>query len=179
MSTIALPLFRKIASFLPSAYQRKISAVKYSSYLGVVLITKKPLTKYHITYFLNSPIGALNDFSNFYQTFSFCVTYVFKYLDMTSKLWVQPPEKVKTTYIKAIQKACGPFAYEDFFIFKEPFASPIFDLNFSKYKPDIKTPIKNLFISGMFNCYPNLRNLDSAIKIGEETAQIMIKDLVS
>lgn len=158
---------------LPRDYKERIEKVKYTPYIGGVMIYKKPITKEHITYMLNSSIGALNEFSNFYKKMPFKLMYLFKYVNIEDGIWNKSEDKIKNEFIKSLKEVCPDINYDDFFIFKDRYSSPIYEKGYSQYQPGIRTPISNLYMSGMFNTYPRMRNIDSAVFAGEKAADFI------
>jgi len=59
------------------------------------------------------------------------------------------------------------------FLFKAPFAQPIFDKEFIKNKPDFITPTKNFFIANLDMTYPYDRGTNYAVKLGKEVAELI------
>lgn len=60
-------------------------------------------------------------------------------------------------------------------VFKTPFAQPIIPTGYSKIKPFLQTPLKNVFLANMQQVYPWDRGTNYAIKIGKEVANLIIE----
>jgi protoporphyrinogen oxidase len=176
--TIPIPSVLDVVQDMPEPYLQQLRRVGYASFIGAVLLRKGQLTTRHITYFLNSEIGALNEFTNCFPEFPFTVAYIFRYLKRGSELWHLPDEEIKRRFLSSIGGACGPVDYDDFLVFREEFATPVFDVDFPSYVPPVKTPVRNLFLSGMHTFYPAMRNLDAAVRAGEEAAGIVAESLL-
>jgi hypothetical protein len=58
-------------------------------------------------------------------------------------------------------------------VFRAPFAQPIFDKNFLKYKPNFFTPAKNFYIANLDMTYPYDRGTNYAVKLGKEINKII------
>jgi hypothetical protein len=56
------------------------------------------------------------------------------------------------------------------FIFKVPFAQPIFDHDFEKNIPTFVTPDKNFFVANLDMTYPFDRGTNYAVKLGKQVA---------
>lgn len=78
---------------------------------------------------------------------------------------------VETYAPKKIQNS--EFRIQNSFLFKAPFAQPIFDKKFVKNKPDFITPIKNFFIANLDMTYPYDRGINYAVKLGKEVAELI------
>ncbi len=177
LSTIAAPLLPRIIPWLPKNYKNELNQIEYSPYIGGVMFLKKPVTKFHITYFLNSTIGGINEFTNFYNKLPYKVIYLFKYLNEAKNLWDKTEEAIKIEFTDVLKTPFPHIKIDDLFIFKERYASPIFRKDFTKYVPGIITPVKNVYVAGMFNYFPRIRNMDSGVFIAEKAAlQILEND---
>ncbi|MEM2955977.1 MAG: FAD-dependent oxidoreductase [Candidatus Pacearchaeota archaeon] len=174
LSTFAPSILANITSF-PKEYSDKIKRIEYAPYIGGIMIYRKNITKEHITYMLNSSIGALNEFSNFYKKMPFKIMYFFKYTNINDRIWKMPKSKIKKIFISSIKEICPNIEYDDFFVFKERYSSPIYEKNYLQYQPKIETPLSNLYMAGMFNIHPKMRNIDSAVFAGEKAAKIIEK----
>ena len=60
-----------------------------------------------------------------------------------------------------------------YYLFKAPFAQPIFDKDFLQNKPDFKTPVKNFFIANLDMTYPYDRGTNYAVKLGREVSSLL------
>ncbi len=69
-------------------------------------------------------------------------------------------------YLKRIKKS---------WLFKSKFAQPVFELNYSKKVPDIKTPIKNVYLLNMQQIYPWDRQTNYAVEMGKKVSEIIFK----
>jgi protoporphyrinogen oxidase len=174
LSTFAPSILADISSFLPEEYKEKLRKIKYAPYIGGVMIYRKPVTKEHITYMLNSDIGAINEFSNFYRKMPFKLMYLFRYVNADDRIWNKSENEIKKSFIKSLKQVCPDIKYDDFFVFKDRYSSPVYEKGYSQYQPGIRTPISNLYMSGMFNTYPRMRNVDSAVFAGEKAADAII-----
>ena len=57
-----------------------------------------------------------------------------------------------------------------YYLFKAPWAQPIFDRDFIQNKPDFETPVKNFFIANLDMTYPYDRGTNYAVKLGRDVA---------
>ena len=60
-------------------------------------------------------------------------------------------------------------------MFREKYAEPIYDKEFSDYKPDYITPVNGLYMTGIQVTHPKIRNMNSALLSGEEISRIILE----
>jgi hypothetical protein len=82
-------------------------------------------------------------------------------------------QQALTYFLPHIKKIHGSsFTITNSYLFKAPFAQPVFDKDFLENKPDFITPIKNFYIANLDMTYPNDRGTNYAIKLGKEVSEI-------
>jgi len=89
-------------------------------------------------------------------------------------------EELRKDYIMHLRKIYPDFKediIEDFLVFKDRYAQPIWPMNYSKIKPKYKTPIKNLYMANTSQIYPNDRGINFSIKLGKEVVEAMVGEI--
>jgi uncharacterized protein with NAD-binding domain and iron-sulfur cluster len=84
-------------------------------------------------------------------------------------------KKIAKLFINHLKELFLHVRVEDFRVFRDEFASPLYDINYAKYMPEVETPIKNLFFTGVATTYPEIRTMNTAFKAGIKTAEIVMK----
>ncbi|NTV24126.1 MAG: NAD(P)-binding protein [Nanoarchaeota archaeon] len=175
VSTVPIPQLLSAVDSFPADFQSRMSSIDYSPYIGAVILCSQKLTKYHVSYYVNSDIGGINEFTNFYRRHEKHIIYVFKYLNNSDRLWDKDDISIEAAYRNTLFRAYGQFRIDRMLIVREKYASPVFGINYPQAVPPIVTPIKGLYLAGMFSVYPKERNLDSAVMAGEKAAEIIAK----
>lgn len=173
--TCASPIFLKIAPQLPKNYQQKLKKIDYFGAIVVLLKLKTSLT--NGIYWLNIndekiPFVVCVQHSNFmnkkyYGNNHF--VYLGTYLSRNNKLFKTADEKIIkewSFYLSKINKNFKDSWIEDYWVFKEPFAQPIFKVGSYQYIPDFKTPLKNVYLVNMTQIYPWDRGVNYAVGLG-------------
>ena len=103
--------------------------------------------------------------------------YVVKYLDTTHSDWVRSDEEIMERYTDSLEELFPDVRAKIlwFKVFREPFSTPVYSVNFGKYMPDLYSPIKNLYMTGISRIYPKDRYMGTALASGFEAAEAMIK----
>lgn len=188
-------LFDKVISTLPTAimvgltknifpakFLQKFRKLKYLHALTLILESEKPLLDK--TYWLNVsapliPIMAIVQHTNFvdkkyYGNRHIC--YLGWYVDEGDKLWLMDKKEIfrfVLSYLKKINPHYSITQLLNYYLFKSPFAQPIFDKDFVMNKPDFKTPLKNFYIANLDMTYPYDRGTNYAVKLGKEVSQLL------
>jgi Protoporphyrinogen oxidase len=182
ISTLPTPVTRKIAQKIFSAeFTQNLRNLSYLHALTLILETDKPILRK--TYWLNLiapeiPIMVLVQHTNFVDKKYYGgkhLAYLGWYLDKDDKLW-RMNDKDLLNFILPYLKQISDFQFQisNYYVFRAPFAQPIFDKNFLKYKPNFSTPAKNFYIANLDMTYPYDRGTNYAVKLGKEISKIII-----
>jgi protoporphyrinogen oxidase len=176
ISTLPTPITAKIAQkIFPAKFTQNLRRLSYLSALTLILETDKPILDK--TYWLNIaapkiPIMVLVQHTNFIDKKYYGgkhLAYLGWYLDKDDKLWQMNNKDLLNfilPHLKKISNFQSPIS--NYYVFRAPFAQPIFDKNFLKYKPNFFTPVKNFYIANLDMTYPYDRGTNYAVKLGKE-----------
>lgn len=175
--TVASPIFTKIAPQLPSAYKLRLNKIKYLGTVVTLLLLKKPLSDR--VYWLN--INDLNipfvgvvmqsnlvnkkNYHNLYPV------YLVSYLPQNTLIYQQKPALIISKWVGYLKKINKNFNFnwiKKWWVFKEPYTQPIVNLDYYKNIPDLKTPLKNIFLLNMTQIYPWDRGVNYAVNQAKE-----------
>lgn len=97
------------------------------------------------------------------------------------KLYQPYLERIRQQFNNVTMKQCSNVTILHSWLFREPFAQPVFPINHSKDIPPLKTPIPNLYLASMNQIYPYDRGTERAIELGGRLAELVtnMKNLVS
>jgi protoporphyrinogen oxidase len=181
ISTLPTPVFANITKELfPKTYIDKLGKLEYLHAVNLILETENPFIEK--TYWLSIcvkelPFMVLVQHSNFIDKQYYGgkhITYIAKYIDMDDKLIKMDREEVLNYWLPHVQKASGAKnKILNSYLFKGPFAQPIFDREFIKNKPEFETPVKNFYIANLDMTYPYDRGTNYAVKLGREVAKFI------
>lgn len=184
ISTVSLPASLGIGqSILPKDYIKEKSRINYTATVCLILILKKTFSKY---YWLNIgdesiPFGGLIEHTNLISPEEYGgdhILYISNYVFKNSKYYKMTKQelvKAYTAYLKKINPDYSEDWIIDSFIFKDDFAQPVIKNNYSKIKPDFKTPVDGFFVANMCNIYPEDRGVNYAIRDGIKVAEEVLK----
>jgi len=192
ISTLPTPILTKISqSIFPTDYLDKLSKIKYLHALTLILETDKPIL--NKIYWLNIstpkiPIMGIIQHTNFIDKKHYggkYITYLGWYLKHDDELMNMSNNELVSfvkPYLDEIfisqfsifnQIQNSKFKILNSYVFRAPFAQPIFDKEFVKNKPDFITPIKNFFIANLDMTYPYDRGINYAVRLGKQVAELI------
>jgi len=190
ISTLPTPVMAKLTSkvFLES-YLKRFSKIKYLHALTLILETKEPLLEK--TYWLNVsarqiPIMAIVQHTNFIDKKHYGgnhIVYLGWYLKKEDKKFKMKNEKLLEYVWPYLGKINPKFITNhqslvtSHYVFRAPFAQPIFDKDFIKNKPDFITPEKNFYIANLDMTYPYDRGTNYAVKLAKKVVKFINKSI--
>jgi protoporphyrinogen oxidase len=188
-------LLTRIARGLPDAYVSQLTGLKSMGAVVMTLALKEPLLSASHTYWLNIPSDspdkslnevpflALVEHTNYIDSrhyggdnILYCGDYVpsdHPYLSMSQ-------EALETLFTSALHRfnpAFRPDWVRKSWLFRSPYAQPVPEVNQSKKIPDLRTPLKGLYLASMSQVYPWDRGTNFAVEIGRRVAREMQADM--
>lgn len=181
LSTLSSTLFvEKAKNILPAWYKKKLQKIQYMHAVNIIVESDKPFfpKEYWISVSsAKSPIMAMIQHTNFISTKYYGgkhLLYAANYVDPGDKLFLEPEEKIKEHYIREIYKITpNKPQMTDSFLFRAPFAQPLYDKVFIENKSDVQTPVKGLFTANLDTTYPYDRGTNYAVLVGKKTSTII------
>lgn len=181
ISTLPTPILCKLGDkILPGHYLQNLQKIEYLHAVSVILETNKPLL--NKTYWLNMcskkfPFVGIMQHTNFVDKKYYCgkeIAYVANYVEGNNKLIKMTDNEIIEFYKPHLREiANNQLQIINSFVFKTPFAQPIFNATFLKNKPEFLTPTKNFFIANLDMTYPYDRGTNYAVKLGKEVAALI------
>lgn len=170
---------------LPPAYLDKMHAAKYMAAVLVILKMKQSMTP---RYWLNIadrsiPFVATIEQTNFIPPEVYNdkrILYVSNYLDPASPYFQMNREELFNAYVPHLQKINPRFTpdwVEEYWHFKEAAAQPIVPLNYSGQIPELRTPIRNLYLGNTAQIYPEDRGTNYSVRLGQDMAKMIDEDV--
>lgn len=180
ISTLPSPILAQSAiGIFPTAYFEKFKKLHYLHAVVLILESSKPLLEK--TYWLNIcdpeiPLMFVGQHTNFIDKKNYGgkhLAYVGWYVDQQNPLWEMDHESIAKFITPHLKKINPAFKISETkkFLFKAPFAQPVFDADFIKNKPLFETPLKNFYIANLDMTYPNDRGTNYAVKLGRQVVE--------
>lgn len=186
------PSFSQIADLfrddgLNAEWINNMRRIKYLGNICLVLRLDKSLSD---TYWLNVndpgfPFVGVIEHTNFDKNKKYNdshIVYLSRYLSKEDPVWSYDNHKYLNYCIKYIKKMFPQFNeswINEYSVWKEEYAQPITELNYSKILPGNETPYVNASISTMAQIYPEDRGTNYAVRDGRKIAKKIMKNLAS
>ncbi|MFA5770595.1 MAG: FAD-dependent oxidoreductase [Patescibacteria group bacterium] len=180
ISTLPTPILVKLTSnIFPKEYLSRFNKLKYLHAITLILETDKQILDK--TYWLNIctekiPFMILAQHTNFADKKNYNnnhLAYIGWYVDKNDEKLKMKSEELIEYVLPHLKILNSKFFILNSYLFKAPFAQPIFDRDFEKNKPDFITPVKNFFIANLDMTYPYDRGTNYAVKLGKEVAKMV------
>jgi len=184
ISTIALPNLTHILPDKADDYFKKLQNIKYIGVVCMLLSLKQPFSKNFWTNTNDSriPFNGFIEQTNLnihYQKRNMNLLYIPYYLSTDEPRYRFNDNFLYQEYVEALKIINPSFNYDwikEWFVFRNPFAQAICTTNFADQIPSIKSPIHGLYVTDSPQFYPEDRTLNSAIKTGNNAAELLMRD---
>ena len=90
--------------------------------------------------------------------------------------WNKPDEQIKQEYIASIKKFFPDLNPVWVKVFREKYSEPVYEKDYIKYMPDVRTPVNGVYMAGIQVTFPKIRNQNTALESGEIAARAVIED---
>ncbi|MCS7093500.1 MAG: FAD-dependent oxidoreductase [Patescibacteria group bacterium] len=185
IGTLCSPLIARVArKIFPAYFTQNLRKINYLAGLTLIIESKKPLLK--DIYWLNIsvteiPIMVIVQHTNFIEKKYYNnhhLIYLGWYLDPKDyklTLTMETLFKFVSPYLKKINPEF-PSSVVNLYQFKNLYTQPIFDREFLIRKPEILTPVKNLYLANLEMTYPFDRGTNYAVKLGRQVAKKILSE---
>jgi protoporphyrinogen oxidase len=166
---------------LPPAYKKRFMQIPHLHALTMLLVSKEKLLD--TTYWLNInerkfPFVGLIQHTNMIDKKYYGnrhIAYIANYLSPNHPYLTMTKEElfqVYLPYLKIINPKFNPQpTTHNPQLFSDPYAQPVFPVNYSQIKPGFLTPIKNVYLANMDMVYPWDRGTNYAVELGFKIAE--------
>lgn len=178
ISTLPTPILTRVTPDLfPSSYRARLQKIEYLHAVSLILETKESYLKR--AYWSNIstkkvPMMLLAQHTNFMDKRHYAnhhIAYVGWYVERADKLINMGEAEVYRLVEPSLAAIAGrPVRVYKTYLFKGPFAQPIFSREFLRNKPEFETPVKGFFIANLDMTYPYDRGTNYAVDLGNQVA---------
>ena len=183
VAAVGTPVFKDLTQDIDgyTEYKEKLEQINYKANICVIFKIKKPLSEYYWTTVCEeSPFVLVIEQNNLMndKNYDGHVVYLSRYLDEADKLWKSSDEEIYASFTKGLKELYPEFNEEEIsekHILKSEYTQPVVEKEYSKLELEIKTPIENVYLSGMSQIYPEDRGINYAIRLVYETKDVIKK----
>ncbi|MFA6088465.1 MAG: FAD-dependent oxidoreductase [Candidatus Woesearchaeota archaeon] len=179
VSTIPLPIFMKISHGLSQEFLSKLRKIKYCPCVCVAFGTKKFLSKHYWLNLIQERTHTLFQHSRLFDGYGKenKVNWILRYGGSEEDLNLSE-EEIKKKYLFIVKKYFPKSEITWSYVFKETYAEPVYDKDYAENMPALKyNKSDKIYFSGTGVSYPKIRNMNTALEIGINTAREVINDL--
>ena len=178
VSTISTDALARLLSGVSGTVPEGLASVRYRSVAVACLGLDRSLSPYYWTSVADpsAPFNALIEHTRLHGVDRYGgrhVVYLGKYLDRSDAEWSLSDEELLARMFErlcAISPGLSKRNLAWSALNRDRYASPIFRVGYDRTIGGILEAIPGLFIGGTVRVYPDSRNVNSAVKIGEEIA---------
>lgn len=180
ISTLPTPILTRVGEkVLPHDYIERLKKIEFLHALVLIVETRQPILEK--TYWLNVctpdlPMMFVGQHTNFIDKSHYAghyLAYVANYLPGYDPRLKMSDKEILNYYLPHLKTLNSQFSILNSYVFKAPFAQPIFDKEFLKNKPDFITPTKNFLIANLDMTYPYDRGTNYAVRLGKQVSQLL------
>jgi len=180
ISTVSAPILLKTVANFPKPYRERLEQIRYKACICVTLGLKERVSEYYwLNIVGNYPFVGLFEHRHLNVDNSPTgVMYVIKYLDTDHPDWGRSGAYIVEHYLEKLEDIFPRLKEKILWsrVFKAPYSTPVYSINFGRYMPSMRSPIRGLYITGISCIYPKDRYMGTALKSGFEAAEVVMQD---
>ena len=185
IAAVATPIFSELIKDIKNidTYKKILNKIDYKANICMILDMKEPLSDYYWTTVCEElPFVLVIEQNNLMDDKNYAghVVYLSRYLDKADPMWKKNDKEIYKDFVSGLKHMYPEFKDSDIKsheIFKNGYTQPVVLKNYSKNKPSIKTPIKDIYLAGMSQIYPEDRGVNYAARLAEETYKIITEEI--
>ena len=178
-------VFTKLVPPMPEEYARRLTDVTYLAAVLMVLVLKRPLSG---MYWLNvadrsMPFVGVIEQTNLVDPSLYGgkhVVYLSNYPGTQDRLYKMSGEELLEEFLPHLRRINPDFDrswIEEHHHHRVDAAQPIIGVNYSQRIPDLRTPIKGVYLANTTQVYPEDRGTNYSVKLGKQVVDLVLEDL--
>lgn len=179
--TLQTPIFRRLIPAAPADYLTFLDQTEYLGIIAPLLVLDRPLSGYWTLNITDDRIP----FTGVIETTAYIdpqyvgghhLVYLPKYTAPDSPWQKKSDEEIKQVWLTNLQQMFpqfNPAWIHYFLIHRERYVEPLHKLNETHLIPEVKTPIRSLYLATTAQIYPALTNGESVSRHARQAAEIV------
>jgi protoporphyrinogen oxidase len=185
ISTSSPGLTAKLARDLPDEYSAKLRALRSMGAVVLIVTLKHQLTQYYwhnLPKDAGFPFLAMVEHTNFIPKEHYGgdhIIYCGDYLEPDHEYFSLTKEELLERFLPSLSRFNPEFDrswVKDSWLWRTAYAQPVPPVNHSRNIPDVRTPVRGLYVASMSQVYPWDRGTNYAVEIGRRTAKMIAAD---
>ena len=177
-------VFTRLVPPMPEEYTRRLTDVTYLAAVLMVLVLKRPLSQ---MYWLNvadrsMPFVGVIEQTNMVDPSLYGgkhVVYLSNYPGTQDRLYQMSGEELLEEFLPHLQRInpeFDPSWIEEYHHHRVDAAQPIIGVNYSQRIPDLRTPIKGVYLANTTQIYPEDRGTNYSVRQGKQVVDMVLED---
>ena len=179
-----LPDFLDIVGGVPESYRKELEKI---GFLGNVTLVLKLNRRLSDTYWINvtdpeCPFVGVIEQTNLLDETHYGgshFAYISRYMDTDDPLYQMTPQDLFAVYRPWLQKVFPEFSdkwLDDLMLWRDPHSQAVVTTGYRTRVPDMKTPLKGLFLSTMAQIFPEDRQMSNGVKFARKAARMILTE---
>ena len=181
LSTVATPIVAALLPALDEPYFTKLRQIQSIGVVCMILSLKSTFSPY---YWLNVndqriPYNGMIELTNLNQHLKnegMNILYIPLYLPVSDPRYTASDQALFEEYVqtlKVIKPGFDVGEIKEWHVYRAPYAQAICTTHFSRLIPDLRSPVRGLYITDSTQFYPEDRTLSAAIRQGRKAASLI------
>jgi len=177
-------IFPRLAPSLPQEYRDQLGRARYLAAVLLVLVLDRPLSSF---YWMNIadrsvPFVGVIEHTNLVDKSLYGgrhIVYLTNYPDRDSELYRKSGEELVAEFVPHLKKINPDFQPSwvlEHYHHRVDGAQPIVGLHYSRQIPDLRTPLKHLYLANTTQIYPEDRGTNYSVRLGRRVARLVLED---
>ena len=175
-------VFTRLVPTLPREYESKLTDVTYLAAVLVVLVLKRPLSQIYWLSIADRtiPFVGVIEQTNFVSPSLYGgkhVVYLSNYPSTEHPIYQMTGEELLEEFLPHLRKinpSFDPSWIEEYHHHRVDAAQPIIGVGYSRRIPDLRTPIKGLYLANTTQIYPEDRGTNYSVRLGQQVADMVL-----
>ena len=184
ITTLASPILNNLIPDAPQSFRDLLGKQEYLGVLCPLMILKKSLIPYYVLNITDDrvPFTGIIETTNLIDpkyVNNHHLVYLPKYITPDNEMGRWPDDKVKTEWLGHLKRMFPDFdegLITDFIVQRARYVEPLRPLGTLDDIPEIKTPVKRLYMGNTAMYYPDLGNGDAATRFAIKITDLVLKD---
>lgn len=185
VSTVALPAFlRLMPASLQGDYWTRLRNIESIGVICVFLRSTKSFGKFFWTNISDPRIemAGVIEYTNLNPLRHLggdSILYLPQYIPSSVEKFSKPDQEIIQEYLgylKLINPEFSDDHVKDVFVFREKYAQPICEVGFTKDIPDIRTPLRGLYLTDSSQLHPDDRTISNSLGLGKSAASLILSN---
>jgi protoporphyrinogen oxidase len=187
ISTVPVPFACRFLKQLDGAYFENLRQLRYIGAMVMLLRLKRRFSKYFWTNVSDGrmDISGIIEYTNLNPCVFLggdAIVYVPQYLSAEHPLYSMPDDQLFQLYCGYLSMINARFErgwVRQYWVHRDPYSQPICRTSFSNHTPEMRTPVRNLYLTDACQLHPHDRAISHSSDLGRRVANLVLSHVQS